>query len=88
MDFGHRCSVHNRTIIHSSHFSCYLLNKVFLLLRYYAGRNRYEVEDVEEEEVSDGKGGYVARKKYTLQADAILPLPTSLPDPSKKAQFF
>ena len=51
------------------------------VVRFYAGRQRYEVEDVEEEE-GDGKQPGT-RKKYTLSADAIIPMPKSLPDPSK-----
>ena len=43
---------------------------------------------MEEEEISDGKGGYPARKKYNLPADAIIPLPTTLPDPVKKVGRF
>jgi len=50
---------------------------------HYAGRNRYEVEDVEEDDTSEIKG-QTTRKKYTMSADAIIALPTTLPDPSKK----
>ena len=54
------------------------------VVRYYAGRQRYEVEDVEEDE-GDGKQPGT-RKKYTLSADAIIPMPKSLPDPAKNVR--
>jgi hypothetical protein len=52
----------------------------------HANKTKYEVEDVEEEETLNNKGAFT-RKKYTLSVDAIIPLPKSLPDPTKRLEF-
>lgn len=55
------------------------------VVRYYAGRQRYEVEDIDDGEDEEKQPG--TRKKYTLPADAIIPMPKSLPDPSKGVRW-
>lgn len=55
------------------------------IVRHIPQRNRYEVEDVEEDESGAGPADG-QRKKYILPQDALIPLPKSLPDPSKKVR--
>jgi hypothetical protein len=56
------------------------------VVRYYPGRQRYEVEDVVEEDDGDDGEAAGTRKKYAVAADAIIPMPKSLPDPSKQVR--
>jgi len=76
MDLGHCCQAGSQQeqVFYSFYF-------IFSVSEFIYSFHRYEVEDVEEEEAGVGK------KKYSLPADAIIPLPKSLPEPSKKLEF-